>query len=444
MESLSGPGRYEVQEVPHGEGGFGRVLKGRDPVLERDVAIKQLNALVSKFDEAQQERFRREARILASLSHPNIPAIYDVLADSNSFQIVFQFVAGKTLKELIESSGPISLGQAQLWFRQLASALDHAHARGVVHRDIKPQNIIITEDGESAYLVDFGIALSKEEATRLTDSGMWIGTPGYAPPEQMSGDAIDQRADLYPLGVSLYEALAGERLGQGEYKELANLNQAIPPAIDDLIQDCLAERDKRVSSARAFSQRLSQAFVPSRPLAEVLAKGRLHEIALALEGLTPDAFSLLPAGQRALLFVKIDDMTAPGDSSLQYAARDFLQLLVTRGLRLPAKDYRRIGEPAVFWAYEHLYGSQLGDRSLRDALRDAATLAGAEQLAVLVTAVLELLDKIPAEDRPDWYLHALRELLYALMANPSLAESSAQPLADALQKVNRTQRSRAS
>lgn len=436
------PTRFVFQTAPHGEGGFGRILKGRDQDLERDVAVKMLNPLVTRFDQADQERFRREARILASLSHPNIPAVYDVVTSGSEFQIIFQFIEGRTLKALVDEDGPANLGQALAWFRQIASALDHAHGRGVIHRDVKPANIIITPDGESAYLVDFGIALSRADATRLTDSGAWIGTPGYAPPEQMMGELVDQRADIYAMAVTLYETLSGNALGQGTYPELASLNQAIPPAIDALIQDCLAQKEHRLASARTFVQRLAMSLVPARPLAEVLAQGRLHEIAIALEGLSPDSFRLLPAGQRALIFVKLDDIVASDDSSLQFAARELLQLLITRGLLLPADDYRRIAEPALFWAYEHWFGHQLGDRGLRDAVRDAAAQASGSIVAVLVEACLAQIELIALDDRPDWYLHGLRELLQTLMANPGSPVDQAARLASRLQEVNRTQRSR--
>ena len=107
------------------------------------------------------------------------------------------------------------------------------HTEGMVHRDIKPDNIIITPDRESAYLVDWGIALSQEEASRLT-SGGWIGTPGYMSPEQQAGENVDSRSDLYSLGVTLYEALAGFPIPQSQYRELSLINQAVPPGIDEM------------------------------------------------------------------------------------------------------------------------------------------------------------------------------------------------------------------
>src|SRR6185436_5746133 len=154
--------RFTYQTQVHAEGGFGKILRGRDNVLERDIAVKVLSPLASAITDNHLERFRREAKILASLSHPNIPSIYDVKFDKSEFLIFFQFIHGKTLRQLLDKEGAAPLTQARLWFTQIASALEHAHANNVIHRDVKPDNIIITENRETAYLVDFGIALTPE------------------------------------------------------------------------------------------------------------------------------------------------------------------------------------------------------------------------------------------------------------------------------------------
>ena len=164
-------------------------------------------------------RFQQEARILAQLSHPNIPAIYDVIFNEPDidhpgngdpkFQIIFEHIEGTTLKQLIHDEGAIPLDDARIWFSQLASALGHAHSHGIVHRDVKPANIIIRLDRESCALVDFGIALTASQAERLTRTGYVVGTPGYMSPEQMAGEDVDARTDIFSLAVCLYEALAG-------------------------------------------------------------------------------------------------------------------------------------------------------------------------------------------------------------------------------------------
>lgn len=254
--------RFTFSEEVHATGGFARVIKGRDNVLERDIALKVLNPLATVFSESEQERFRREARILARLSHPHIPAIYDVDFTSGRFLIVFQFIEGPALRQLIEEQGACKLNEARVWFHQIGSALDHAHDLGIVHRDIKPANIIIRPDRESAYLVDFGIALSTQEARKLTTSGYAVGTPGYMSPEQQAGEEVDRRSDIYSLAVTLYEALAGRPIPVGDYEDLSVANEAVPPQIDELIRDCLLPKERRLSSARAFSSRLSSALQP--------------------------------------------------------------------------------------------------------------------------------------------------------------------------------------
>jgi serine/threonine protein kinase len=142
--------RYVLESKEHGAGGFGRVIRGRDQMLERDIAVKVMNQLTTEFPPAEQERFRREARILAKLSHPNIPAIYDIQFSSTEFKIIFEFLEGKNLRSILTDEGPCQLTEVRLWFSQIASALEHAHALKIIHRDIKPENIIISPDRQSA------------------------------------------------------------------------------------------------------------------------------------------------------------------------------------------------------------------------------------------------------------------------------------------------------
>lgn len=134
--------RYEFQLETIGSGGFGKVRCGRDTELDRAVAVKILNPILSALSEAEQERFRREARTLAKLSHPNIPAVYDVDFSPGKFEIYFQFIDGQNLKKIIEQNGPAQISAARTWFHQIASALEHAHKLGIFHRDVKPENIV--------------------------------------------------------------------------------------------------------------------------------------------------------------------------------------------------------------------------------------------------------------------------------------------------------------
>ena len=166
--------RYEIIEEAHGEGGFGRIAKCRDKDLERLVAIKRLKVL----DDEARERFRREAKALAKMSHPHIPAIYDVKFSDDRMEIYFAFVEGRPLRDIIKEGAIPSMDQARRWFTQVAAALEHAHSLGIVHRDIKPDNIIVSGDDINAIVVDFGIAMTMDDVKKLTGTGYVIGTPG--------------------------------------------------------------------------------------------------------------------------------------------------------------------------------------------------------------------------------------------------------------------------
>jgi serine/threonine-protein kinase len=433
--------RFSFQETLHGAGGFAKVIRGKDNALERDIAVKYLNPLATEFSSADQERFRREARILAKLSHPRIPAIYDVDFDNGKFLIIFQFIEGLTLREILTSEGPVPISQARVWFQQLASALDHAHKLGIWHRDVKPENIIITPNKEDAYLVDFGIAITAEDGKKLTQSGYVIGTPGYMSPEQAAGEPVDGRTDVFSLGVTLYEALSGKTLTYADYEALSTVNETIPPAIDDLILACLEQKEMRLSSIKLFSAQLNSAVqVPTRPLSEILAHGKLHEIAFFIESLTAAEIMKLPVGQRDLLLAKINGVLTSNDSGLEFASERFLQLMLTRGLFLPKDDYRDIVVPAVEWAFEKVFVVRLGKSTLRDAIEEAAFTARTDAHQVLMEEFTKLLKRIQLDDKPDWFLHAVRGVITALMANPVCTTSSPE-LKESFKKVNRIQRS---
>ena len=434
--------RFSFETKPHGEAGFARVIRGRDNELERDIAVKVLNPLATQFSPPEQERFRREARILARLSHPNIPSVYDVDFRPGHFIIISQFIEGTNLREILDEQGSIDFDRARSWFHQIASALEHAHSLGIVHRDVKPGNIIITPDRSCAYLVDFGIALSQTDALKLTKSGAWIGTPGYMSPEQEGGELIDSRSDLYSLGVTLYEALSGKRIPQGLYEELSLINQAIPPQIDDLVRACLEPRDRRIESSRAFGVQLASAFSTNRPLSEVLAHGRLHEIAVALQGMTADDFMKLPAGQRTLILVKLDDVVESPEPNLQLAAAQFLELLLTRGILLEKESYRRIVGPAINRGFERDFGQYMGRRTLRDALQSAAAVTRAEAYLVVEEEFVAFMERAQLSGMPAYLLHECRGVLQALLANPT-CNAGAKKLAEFLRRVNKEQSERA-
>jgi serine/threonine-protein kinase len=431
--------RFSLEPSAHGTGGFAKVIKGRDNVLERDVAIKVLNPLATKFPETDQERFRREARILAKLSHPNIPSIYDIDFSPGKFLIIFQFINGVNLRRVIENDGPTPLGTARAWFTQIASALDHSHALGVIHRDIKPENLIIAHNKEAAYVADFGIALTREDTKHLTEEGYVIGTPGYMSPEQQAGEELDYRTDIYSLAVTFYETLAGKPVPFAQYQALSTLNESIPPQVDDLILDCLVTKDKRTLSAQNFIQRLSTAFVPTRPLSEILAHGKLHELCSALEEMSAGDFLNLPVGQRALILAKTSDVVRSGESALVYAGERLLQLLLLRTLLLPQSDYKEIVAPFFKWAYEQQFGNFTGSNAVRLALEKAAQQAKGASLAVIEEECANLFAPIDFSQKQEWYMHNARLLVQTILANPACS-IKANELVRIFKKINEAQR----
>jgi serine/threonine protein kinase len=205
--------RYELEELV-GTGGMSSVFKARDTLLERHVALKILHPHFTE-DEQYVERFRREARAVASLSHPNIVTILDRGEDEGRQFLVFELVEGRTLAELLqEEGGRLPVRRALEIAIQVARGLGFAHEHGLVHRDVKPQNVILNGDGR-AKVTDFGIARSLE-VQGVTQSGAVLGTSNYIAPEQASGRPVDRTTDVYSLGVVLFELLTGEVPFPGE------------------------------------------------------------------------------------------------------------------------------------------------------------------------------------------------------------------------------------
>ncbi len=212
LVGMSLNGRYRL-DAQVGAGGMSTVYRAFDSTLERQVAIKLMHREIAR-DSDQLERFRREARAVAQLSHPHIVGVIDAGEDESRPYIVFEYVEGETLKDRIRRSGRLPIEEAIAYAIEIARALGAAHSRNIVHRDVKPQNVLIDIEG-SAKVTDFGIARSLDEEG-LTADGRVLGTTDYVSPEQALGHIVNGQSDLYSLGVVLYEMLVGDVPFHGE------------------------------------------------------------------------------------------------------------------------------------------------------------------------------------------------------------------------------------
>jgi eukaryotic-like serine/threonine-protein kinase len=275
---LDGLGRYLVEQVIGG-GGMAVVYRARDEELDRPVAIKVLADNLAA-DEAFRKRFLREARLAAQLSHRNVVQIYDSGEADGRPYIVMEYVEGETLADLLARRGRLPAWEAVELALQVCAGLDHAHRAGLVHRDIKPRNLLLRPDG-TVKIVDFGIARSAG-GTRLTETGSVLGTAAYLAPEQAAGDQVTPAADVYALGVVLYELLAGrtphtaesltEFLARGHEQPIPALRELAPEApeaLEDVVMRCLARIPAyRPASAGDLAAEL-QAVVADLPTAAV-------------------------------------------------------------------------------------------------------------------------------------------------------------------------------
>jgi serine/threonine protein kinase len=221
-------GRYRL-EARIGAGGMSTVYRATDETLQRPVAIKLMNREVAS-DSDQLERFRREARAIAQLSHPHVVGVIDAGEDEGRPYIVLEYVEGETLKERIRRQGRLSIPEAVAYAIEIARALGAAHARHIVHRDVKPQNVLIDEEG-SAKVTDFGIARTLDEEG-LTVDGRVLGTTDYVSPEQALGQHVTGQSDLYSLGIVLYEMVTGEVPFSGESQVAVAMKHVREPLPD--------------------------------------------------------------------------------------------------------------------------------------------------------------------------------------------------------------------
>jgi Tol biopolymer transport system component len=340
-------GPYEIL-APLGEGGMGEVYRTRDTRLGRDVALKVLAARVAT-NASARERFEREARAVAALSHPNILALYDVGLEGDTAFAVTELLEGQTLRKALQPAA-FPVRKAIDCAAQVARGLVAAHEKGIVHRDLKPENLFVTKGGH-VKILDFGLAkLSLDESDDggpaafsnegRTEPGRILGTVGYMSPEQARGQPADARSDIFSLGAVLYEMLSGKRpfhrdsgmdtltaILKEEPPDLVLTNQLVPPGLDRLVRHCL-EKDpaQRLQSARDLVFDLeslsSESWSGSQPPAARVGRARMParaRVLLAMAGVAAAAFGAAwlvatrtrsPAGAPRLAFRRLT--TQPG------------------------------------------------------------------------------------------------------------------------------------
>ncbi|MDQ6725948.1 MAG: protein kinase [Actinomycetota bacterium] len=306
-------GRYRV--VRHlARGGMAEVYLGHDELLDRPVAIKVLFPELAG-DESFVERFRREARAAAGLNHHNIVSIYDFGDDDGVWFIVMEYVDGPTLRDVIRADGPMEPAEAVQIGAEIAAALGASHAQGIIHRDVKPANVLIA--GQTVKVTDFGIARAANAIQGLTMPGTVVGTATYLSPEQAQGKAVDFRSDLYSLGMVIYEMLAGKAPYAGETpiaiarKQLtetppapSTVNPRVPPALDTVVLRAMAVNpaDRQPTAEDLRAELLAAAPATGDPNATLAIAAPLTEL---------DATSVVRGGPSTTMLPPVTARPAP-------------------------------------------------------------------------------------------------------------------------------------
>ncbi len=285
MESTRLAGRYELRHLL-GRGGMAHVYRAYDRVLERPVAVKVLRAEYAR-DPHFRERFRQEATAVARLSHPNIVTVYDFGYDGDQLFIVMEYVPGQTLRHVLDERGPLSTQEALALMVQACAGLGYAHRAGLVHCDVKPQNLLVTPDGRLK-VTDFGIARARASARAQEQAHVVWGSPQYFSPEQAAGKPPLPASDVYALGVVLYEMLT-RRLPflSDDPEELARMHREAPPVPPSVFAPDIPERLEKV-----ILKVLSK-----EPSARYRTADQLGRVLLTFLEPTPEAVA--PAGRQA-------------------------------------------------------------------------------------------------------------------------------------------------
>jgi serine/threonine protein kinase len=262
---LALPAGYELVRVI-GEGGMGVVYEARDAKLGRSVALKRMRDEIRR-DRRERDRFLQEARLVASLHHRSIVDIHTIVEDAENVWLVFEYVSGKTVQQLLEERRCLALGEVKRILRDVCAALDFAHRHGVVHRDLKPSNIMVADDGE-VKVMDFGVARRAKDSLRRLTTKTIAGTPLYMAPEAEDG-VVRRESDVYALGACLYEMVTGEGVFSSPTTRAAKMcrryvppsrqREGIPSSVDMIVDWALQpDPERRIPTAAAFAQRLEE------------------------------------------------------------------------------------------------------------------------------------------------------------------------------------------
>jgi eukaryotic-like serine/threonine-protein kinase len=383
--------RYELEELV-GTGGMSSVYRAHDQLLERYVALKVLHPHYAA-DEEYVERFRREARSVAQLSHPHIVTVIDRGEDSGQQFIVFEYVDGENLKQLVERTGPLPTRRAVELALAIADALAFAHEHGLVHRDVKPQNVLLTPDGD-AKVTDFGIARSIDVERGMTQTGTVLGTSNYLSPEQAGGKATTASTDVYSLGIVLFELLTAEVPFPGENfvavamkhineppPDLLEKRPDVPPRLAAAVERAMEkDPDRRFETMNEFALELRQCLTElDQPDAErtlvvqspTLRESRPHRVragrsrvplyaALALVAIAAIVAGLLALGGSK---GKPHAVVGLGGSPVPLAGVTGYD---PQGTGTPGEDNADApkatdGDPTSYWSTEHYTTPQFGN-----------------------------------------------------------------------------------